>query len=70
MDRIFIRNREVATKEYVDTVAGGGSSVDLSNYYTKAEVDAAIAAALAEIQADLDVAKANLATLTNLEAGE
>lgn len=70
MDRIFIRNREVATKEYVDAVAGSGSSVDLSNYYTKAEVDAAIAAALAEIQADLDVAKANLATLTNLEEGE
>ena len=70
MDRIFIRDREIATKEYVDAVAGSGADVDLSNYYTKEEVDAAIAAALAEIQADLDTAKANLATLTNLEAGE
>lgn len=39
MDKIFIRNREVATKEYVDAVAGGGASVDLSNYYTKEEMD-------------------------------
>lgn len=40
MDRIFIRNREIATKDYVDSVAtGGGASVDLSNYYTKEEVD-------------------------------
>ena len=70
MDRIFIRDREIATKDYVDTVVGGGSNVDLSNYYTKEEVDAAIAAALAEIQADLASAKANLETLTNLEAGE
>lgn len=45
MEQIFIRNREIATKEYVDAVAqGGGSSADLSNYYTKAEVDALIAA--------------------------
>lgn len=40
MDRIFIRDREIATKDYVDSVAGGGAGVDLSNYYTKEEVDA------------------------------
>lgn len=39
MDKIFIRNREIATKEYVDAVAGGGTSVDLSNYYTKEEIN-------------------------------
>lgn len=46
MEQIFIRNREIATKEYVDAVAGqgGGSSANLSNYYTKAEVDALITA--------------------------
>ena len=41
MNQIFIRGNEVATKEYVDKVvenaATGGA--DLSNYYTKEEVD-------------------------------
>lgn len=42
MDRIFIRDREIATKDYVDSVAGGGVGADLSNYYTKEEVNGAI----------------------------
>ena len=43
--------KDYATKEYVDDaisgieVGGGGGSVDLTNYYTKAQTNAAIAAA-------------------------
>lgn len=42
MDRIFIRDREIATKDYVDSVAGGGAGADLSNYYTKEEINALV----------------------------
>lgn len=35
-------NKQLATKEYVDSVATGGGSVDLSDYYTKAETEALI----------------------------
>ena len=37
-----IKNLDCANKKYVDDAvanAGGGGSVDLSNYYTKAEID-------------------------------
>lgn len=49
MNKIFIRGNEMATKEYVDetiTKINGGEATDLSNYYTKEEVEALIAAAI------------------------
>ena len=49
MNQIFIRGNEIATKEYVDetiTKVNGGEAADLSNYYTKEEVEALIAAAI------------------------
>ena len=41
MNKIYIRGNEIATKEYVDSLSfsGGGENVDLSNYYTKEEID-------------------------------
>lgn len=51
MNQIFIRGNEMATKEYVDNAvenaATGGA--DLSNYYTKEEVEALIAAAITSV---------------------
>ena len=51
MNQIFIRGNEVATKEYVDKAIEDNTAeeIDLSNYYTKEEVEAAIAAAIGAV---------------------
>lgn len=48
MNQIYIRGNEMATKEYVDSAIEdiNGGSVDLTNYYTKEEVEALIAEAI------------------------
>ena len=48
MNQIYIRGNEIATKEYVDNAIANadGNGTDLSNYYTKEEVEALIAEAI------------------------
>lgn len=39
MNKIYIRGNEIATKEYVDSLSFEGGGADLSNYYTKEEIN-------------------------------
>ena len=65
MNQIYIRGNEIATKEYVDSLSFGGGDADLSNYYTKEEINNIISETNNSIQVEEmpDASEENVGTI-------